>query len=217
MRFIILIAFVLIVADSRAQSTTTKFFLNKDYQVTTTTSDVFYRVNQTIISESPKTWIDSIFNQNTFDSTTLLRLNKYEIAGNDTLLNGVNSRLLNSQSNSQEMGQSKEKGTIDCELLSNKIPVFKYNDTDLNYFLVENMIYPEDARKKNKECQVVLIFIINKDGSISDIQASNCDNASLIKEAIRVISLTSGYWRPGESCGKITRTRVKIPIIFSLE
>jgi TonB family protein len=217
MRFIILLAFALIVADSRAQSSKTKFFLNKDFQVTKMENEILYRVNQTIINSSPKTWIDSIFNQNKIDSTTLVRVNKYEIAGNDTLLNGVNSKLLNSQSNSQEMGQEKEKGTIDCELLSNKIPVFKYNDTDLNYFLVENMIYPEDARKKNKECQVVLIFIINKDGSISDIQASNCDNASLVNEAIRVISLTSGYWRPGESCGKTTRTRVKIPIIFSLE
>ena len=217
MRFIILFVLALITNESRAQLTSNKLFLNKDFKLTTLKNEILYRVNQTIISESPKTWIDSIFNQNKIDSTTLLRVNKYEIAGNDTLLNGLNSRLLNSQSNSQEMGQSKEKGTIDCELLSNKIPVFKYNDTDLNYFLVENMIYPEDARKKNKECQVVLIFIINKDGSISDIQASNCDNASLIKEAIRVISLTSGYWRPGESCGKITRTKVKIPIIFSLE
>jgi TonB family protein len=217
MRFIILFVLALITAESRAQLTSNKLFLNKDFQVTTMKNEILYRVNQTIINSSPKTWIDSIFNQNKIDSTTLVRVNKYEIAGNDTLLNGVNSRLLNSQSNSQEMGHEKEKGTIDCELLSNKIPVFKYNDTDLNYFLVENMIYPEDARKKNKECQVVLIFIINKDGSISDIQASNCDNASLVNEAIRVISLTSGYWRPGESCGKTTRTRVKIPIIFSLE
>jgi TonB family protein len=180
-------------------------------------NEILYRVNQTIINSSPKTWIDSILNYNSADSITLVRIDKYEVSGNDTLLNGIKKSLLNSQNNSQGMGQEKEKGTIDCELLSNKIPVFKYNDTDLNYFLVENMIYPEDARKKNKECQVVLIFIINKDGSISDIQASNCDNASLIKEAIRVISLTSGYWRPGESCGKITRTKVKIPIIFSLE
>ena len=217
MRFIILFVLALITAESRAQLTSNKLFLNKDFQVTTLKNEILYRVNQTIINSSPKTWIDSIFNYNSADSITLVRIDKYEVSGNDTLLNGIKKSLLNSQNNSQGMAQEKEKGTIDCELLSNKIPVFKYNDTDLNYFLVENMIYPEDARKKNKECQVVLIFIINKDGSISDIQASNCDNASLIKEAIRVISLTSGYWRPGESCGKITRTKVKIPIIFSLE
>jgi hypothetical protein len=217
MRFIILFVLALITNESRAQLTSNKLFLNKDFQVTTLKNEILYRVNQTIINSSPKTWIDSIFNYNSAGSITLVRIDKYEVSGNDTLLNGIKKSLLNSQNNSQGMDQEKEKGTIDCELLSNKIPVFKYNDTDLNYFLVENMIYPEDARKKNKECQVVLIFIINKDGSISDIQASNCDNASLIKEAIRVISLTSGYWRPGESCGKITRTKVKIPIIFSLE
>ena len=80
MRFIILLAFALIVSESRAQSSTTNFFLNKDYQVTNTTSDVFYRVNQTIISESPKTWIDSIFNNNSVDSTTLVRVDKYEVS-----------------------------------------------------------------------------------------------------------------------------------------
>jgi hypothetical protein len=109
MRFIILLAFALIVADSRAQSSTTKLFLNKDFKTTTLKNEILYRVNQTIINTNPKTWIDSIFNQNTIDSTTLVRVNKYEIVGNDTLLNGVNSKLLNSQSNSQELGQEKEK------------------------------------------------------------------------------------------------------------
>ena len=217
MRFIILLAFVLIVADSRAQSTTTKFFLNKDYHVTTTISDVFYRVNQTIISESPKTWIDSIFNNNSADSTTLVRLDKYEVSGNDTLLNGIKKSLLNSQNNSQGMGQEKEIGTIECELFRTKFPFFKKNDTDLNDFLIENIVYPEDARKKGLECEVILTFVVEKDMSISDIQASNCDNASMVKEAIRVIGLTSGYWIPGEFSGKISRIKVKIPIIFSLE
>ena len=131
MRYIILLAFALFLAESRAQSTTNKFFLNKDYQVTTTASDVFYRVNQTIISVSPKTWIDSIFNNNSADSTTLVRVNKYEVSGNDTLLNGIKKSLLNSQNNSQGMGQEKEKDSTDCESLGNKFPVFKKNDTDL--------------------------------------------------------------------------------------
>jgi hypothetical protein len=134
MRFIILFVLALITAESRAQLTSNKLFLNKDFQVTTLKNEILYRVNQTIINSSPKTWIDSIFNYNSADSITLVRIDKYEVSGNDTLLNGIKKSLLNSQNNSQGMGQEKEKGTIDCELLSNKIPVFKYNDTDLNYF-----------------------------------------------------------------------------------
>jgi len=217
MPFIILLVFALFVAESLAQSTTTKLFLNKDYQVTTTTSDVFYRVNQTIISESPKTWIDSIFNNNSADSTTLVRVNKYEVSGNDTLLNGIKKSLLNSQNNSQGMGQEKEIGTIECGLFRTKFPVFKKNDTDLNDFLIENIVYPEDARKKGLECEVILTFVVEKDMSISDIQASNCDNASMVKEAIRVIGLTSGYWIPGELNGNKVRVSAMILITFSLD
>jgi hypothetical protein len=175
---------------------------------------VFYRVNQTIISESPKTWIDSIFNNNSADSTTLVRVNKYEIAGNDTLLNGVNSKLLNSQSNSQEMGQEKEK-VIKYDSPST-IPKLKDN-MELYNFVIENLKYPKLALDNEQECVVVVIFVIEVDGSVNILETNNCSYELLINEAKRIINLSSGKWIPSEKNGEPVRVKAKIPITFSLD
>lgn len=210
MRFIILLAFALIVAESRAQSTTKKLFLNKDYQVTTTTSDVFYRVNQTIISVSPKTWIDSIFNHNSADSSTLVRVNKYEVSGNDTLLNGKTQNHI--QSN--EINADNNSFIVES---TNQNPYFKKGNLTFEIFLVNNIIYPESARENNITCQVVVTFVVNKDGTVSDIETSNCTNESIVEEAIRIIKLSSGYWKAGVVNGLPVRTKLRIPISFSLD
>jgi hypothetical protein len=214
MRFIILFVLTMIAAESRAQLTSNKLFLNKDYQVTTTTSDVFYRVNQTIISESPKTWIDSIFNNNSADSTTLVRVNKYEVSGNDTLLNGIKKSLLNSQNNSQEMGQEKEK-VIKYDSPST-IPKLK-DDMELYTFVIENLKYPKLALDNEQECVVVVIFVIEVDGSVNILETNNCSYELLINEAKRIINLSSGKWIPSEKNGEPVRVKAKIPITFSLD
>ncbi len=210
MRFIILLVFALIFADSRAQSSSTIFFLNKDYHITTTTSDVFYRVNQTIISESPKTWIDSIFNNNSADSTTLVRVDKYEVSENDTLVNGKSINHIRSNDIIEEINSFVVEST-------NQIPYFKKGNITFENFLVNNIIYPESAREKNITCQVFVTFVVNKDGTVSDIKTSNCTNESIVKEAIRIIKLSSGYWKPGEFNGLPVRTKLRIPISFSLD
>lgn len=214
MRYIILLAFALIVAESRAQSTTNKFFLNKDYQVTTTASDVFYRVNQTIISESPKSWIDSIFNNNSADSTTLVRVNKYEVSGNDTLLNGIKKSLLNSQNNSQGMGQEKEE--VIKYVPPSTIPKLK-DGMELHSFVSENLKYPKVALDNEQECVVIVIFVIEVDGSVTILETNNCSYELLINEAKRIINLSSGKWIPSEKNGTPVRIKAKIPITFSLE
>lgn len=141
MRFILLLVFTLIVAEIRAQSSTTKFFINKDYQVTTTASDVFYRVNQTVISESPKTWIDSIFNNNSADSTTLVRVDKYEVSENDTLVNGKSKNHIESNEINELINSIVVEST-------NQNPYFKKGNLTIENFLVNNISYPESAREK---------------------------------------------------------------------
>jgi uncharacterized membrane protein YgaE (UPF0421/DUF939 family) len=214
MRFIILFVLTMIAAESRAQLTSNKLFLNKDFKATTLKNEILYRVNQTFINSSPKTWIDSIFNQNKVDSTTLVRVNKYEIAGNDNLLNGLNSRLLNSQSNSQEMGQEKEK-VIKYDSPST-IPKLK-DDMELYTFVIENLKYPKLALDNEQECVVIVIFVIEVDGSVNILETNNCSYELLINEAKRIINLSSGKWIPSEKNGEPVRVKAKIPITFSLD
>jgi hypothetical protein len=216
MRFFILLAFVLIVSESFAQSTTTKLFLNKDYQITTTTSDVFYSVNQTMINSSPKIWIDSIFNHNLVDSITLVRVNKYEVSGNDTLLNGVNSKsaIINILEKNETLEKSEKVIPLNDTLLVK--PKFKdgFNFTE---FLNDNLIYPKVAVDNNQECKVIVTFVIEIDGKVSLVEARNCSFEWLNKEANRIIMLTSGKWIPGELNGNKVRVSAMIPITFSLD
>jgi hypothetical protein len=214
MRFIILFVLALITNESRAQLTSNKLFLNKDFQVTTLKNEILYRVNQTIINSSPKTWIDSIFNYNSADSITLVRIDKYEVSGNDTLLNGIKKSLLNSQNNSQGMGQEKEE-VIKYDPPST-IPKLK-DDMELHSFVSENLKYPKLALENEQECVVLVIFVIEVDGSVTILETNNCSYELLINEAKRIINLSSGKWIPSEKNGKPVRIKAKIPITFSLD
>jgi hypothetical protein len=210
MRFMILLGFALIVSESFAQLTKNKFFLNKDYQVTTTKNEIFYRVHQTKLNGSSITWIDSVFNNYSFDSSTLVYVNKYEISGNDTLLNGK----------TQNHIQSKEINEVISSFVvesTNQNPYFKKGNLTFEKFLANNIIYPESARENNITCQVVVTFVVNIDGTVSDIETSNCNNESIVKEALRIITLSSGHWKAGEVNGLAVRTKLRIPISFSLD
>ncbi len=171
---------------------------------------MFYRVNQTIISESPKTWIDSIFNNNSADSTTLVRVNKYEVSGNDTLLDGKTQNHIQSNEINEEINSFVVEST-------NQNPYFKKGNLTFEKFLVNNIIYPESAIEKKITCQVVVTFVVNKDGTVSDIETSNCTNESIVNEAVRIVNLSSGYWIAGEVNGLPVRTKLRIPITFSLD
>jgi hypothetical protein len=216
MRFFLLLVIALIAAENRAQSTSNKLFLNKDFQVTKMKNEILYRVNQTIINSSPKTWIDSIFNKNLIDSTTLVRVNKYEIIGNDTLLNGMNSRslIINILEKSETLEKSEKVISINDSLLVK--PKFKegFNFTE---FLNDNLIYPKVAADNNQQCKVIVTFVIEIDGTVSLVDAKNCSYKWLNNEANRIIRLTSGKWIPGELNGNKVRVSAMIPITFSLD
>ena len=65
-----------------------------------------------------------------------------------------------------------------------------------NRFLMENMRYPDKAIKKEIQGIVVVQFIVDVDGSVSNVQAiSGPEKAGLREEAVRIIKL-SGKWIP---------------------
>jgi protein TonB len=84
-------------------------------------------------------------------------------------------------------------------------------------FLQANLQYPNKAIRKKIEGTVVVQFIVDKDGSVSDIQAiSGPENGGLKEEAIRVIKI-SGNWRPAVQDGRKVKSYKKQPITFRLQ
>lgn len=97
-----------------------------------------------------------------------------------------------------------------------QLPQFPGGMTALVKWLTDNIKYPALAQRNKKEGVVEVQFIINTDGSISDVQlASKCDY-NLGKEVLRVISMMPRWDSSGEYQGKPCRTLFAIPIVFDI-
>jgi protein TonB len=80
-------------------------------------------------------------------------------------------------------------------------------------FLRENLVFPEIPRKNNIQGQVFVRFVVERDGSISDVQVIIGVYPDLDKEAVRVVKIMP-KWKPGMSEGKAVRCYYYLPIRF---
>jgi len=82
-------------------------------------------------------------------------------------------------------------------------------------WVVQNIDYPEAAIEFNEQGRVYLSFIVEPDGSITNITIERGVSFDLDKEAKRVVK-TMPNWIPGEKGGKKVRTRCSLPINFEI-
>ena len=80
---------------------------------------------------------------------------------------------------------------------------------------MENMKYPKQAMKEGIQGRVAVRFIVEKDGSISDVKPILSVHPLLNKEAVRVVK-SMPKWTPGKQNGKPVRVRFNLPIMFKL-
>ena len=82
-------------------------------------------------------------------------------------------------------------------------------------YLMENIKYPEQAMKEGIQGRVTVRFIVEKDGSISDVKPVLSVHPLLNKEAVRVVE-SMPKWTPGKQNGKPVRVRFNVPVMFKL-
>ena len=82
-------------------------------------------------------------------------------------------------------------------------------------FLQTNIKYPEDAVKQKVEGRVMVQFVVETDGSISDVHVAKQVFPSLDAEAIRVVQVMP-KWVPGREKGKVVRVKYNLPIVFRM-
>jgi TonB family protein len=88
--------------------------------------------------------------------------------------------------------------------------------TDAFYkFLASNTIYPEAMRANNIQGKVIVTFVVEKDGSLSNVRALKGPGYGANEEAVRVVSL-SPKWTPGYQNGKPVRVQFTTSLMFSL-
>lgn len=96
------------------------------------------------------------------------------------------------------------------------MPEYPGGQGELLKFLARNIKYPEESVKNKEEGRVQIAFIVNKDGSISDVKVLKNATPLLDAEAIR-ITKSMPNWTPGKDKGKVVRVAYTVPVTFRLQ
>ena len=83
-------------------------------------------------------------------------------------------------------------------------------------YLQTNMTYPKDAEKQKVEGRVLVMFVVETDGSVSDVKVARNVFPSLDEEAVRVVEAMP-KWIPGKEKGKAVRVKYTLPVVFRLK
>lgn len=92
---------------------------------------------------------------------------------------------------------------------------FPGGDNACYEWLSSHIHYPSNAMEQGIQGRVIVQFVVNADGSIVDVQVLRSPDASLSKEAERVIRQMP-KWKPARQGGKFVRSRFNLPVMFRL-
>lgn len=94
-------------------------------------------------------------------------------------------------------------------------PEFQGGTDGFYKYVMNEMRYPLEARQKGVEGRVDVEFVVDKDGSLSDVKVINGIGAGCDTEAVRVVQNAPAF-KPGTQNGRAVRVRMVVPIIFKL-
>ena len=97
-----------------------------------------------------------------------------------------------------------------------QMPAFPGGDAALMKYLSENIKYPKAAEKAGEQGRVVVNFIVEKDGAISNVNVVRSVTPTLDAEAVRVIKAMP-KWVPGKQDGQSVRVKYNVPVSFRLQ
>ncbi len=96
------------------------------------------------------------------------------------------------------------------------MPEFPGGMNSLLDYIAKNIKYPEEAQQKGIKGRVILQFIVNTDGSLSDFKIIRGVDPQLDAEALRVVK-SMPKWTPGKDKGKVVPVYYTVPISFGLQ
>lgn len=95
-------------------------------------------------------------------------------------------------------------------------PSFPGGQNALMQWLSDNVQYPQLAYDNGIQGRVIVQYVVEKDGSISEVTVSKSIDPSLDIEALRVVK-SMPRWRPGKQNGKPVRVKYTMPVTFKLQ
>ena len=113
-----------------------------------------------------------------------------------------------------EIAEEETKGNS-IYVIAEEVPMFPGDFMAMERFLSENIRYPQKALKEGLEGNVVVEFVVEKDGSLTNIRVIRGVAPCLDEEALRVVKMMP-KWKPGRQHHRIKRCVFRVPIYFNL-
>jgi len=114
-----------------------------------------------------------------------------------------------------EKVEQKEEETKVFEVVE-QMPQFPGGDGALMQYLSSHIKYPVVAEENGIQGRVVCTFVVERNGSITDVRVIKSVDPSLDKEAVRVIK-SMPNWIPGKQNGSAVRVKYTVPVTFRLQ
>jgi protein TonB len=169
-------------------------------------------INPTVVSENQATPVVeyTLARTNPTDST----VEGTAISGSNT--SGINGGVADGKGTSAGTAVSNTNGTevITTELLDKK-PQFPGGIEKFYRYVINNFNSP--TLDEGKAVRIFISFVVEKDGSMSNIKVLNKPGAVLEKEAIRVLQSIKAKWTPGMVNSTAVRTAYNLPITIQIE
>lgn len=123
---------------------------------------------------------------------------------------------------STETGPAEEKPEV-IEKKEEEILEFVEEDATFNggpaamqQWIAKNVVYPQSAIELGEQGKVYVSFVVEPDGTISNVQVERGISEDLDREAKRVVRAMP-RWKPGKNNGRAVRARCRLPISFNLQ
>ena len=101
-------------------------------------------------------------------------------------------------------------------MIVDEMPEFPGGDKELYQFIADNVKYPAEAKEKGIKGRVFVNFIVEPDGSVSDIKVLRGIGGGCDEEAVRVVESMPKF-KPGIQNGEAVRVSYTVPVNFRLE
>lgn len=125
------------------------------------------------------------------------------------------ANLLKSVESAANVTVMDNNGTDEILVIAEEMPEFAGGSSQMMKFIAENIVYPRQALQLRLQGRVLLSFVVDQDGNITNLEILKGIGGGCELEALRVIS-NMPKWKPGKQNGKTVAVKYTLPIKFAL-
>ena len=143
---------------------------------------------------------------------TKTAIGSFDVKGNDD----VNGEVLKAKEVIAQPEPPKHEEESKVFDVVEQMPSFPGGNGALLEYLASHVKYPVVAQENGVQGRVIVSFVVEKDGSITDVRVVRSVDPSLDREAARVVS-SMPRWTPGKQNGSAVRVKYNVPVSFRLQ